>query len=37
VKSGGESGEEEGLNNEAGAANLEKVEIAIHSAEDARK
>ena len=37
MKSGGESGDKEGLNNKAGSTNLKGVEMAVHSAEDAGK
>ena len=37
MKSGGESGDKEGLNNKVGAANLKEVQVAIHPAEDSGK
>ena len=37
MKSGGESGDKEGLNNKVRAANLKEVQVAIHPAEDSGK
>lgn len=37
VEGGGEAGENEGLSNKVGPANLKEVQVAIHPAEDARK
>ena len=37
MKGGSETGENEGLSNKVGAANLKEVQVAIHPAEDSGK